>query len=315
MPSAVGVPAGIALKRISVERHRDRHLAVATMHGCAGQLSQQDFLQALGKRVRQVREQLGLPRKVLAEQAGVSERYLAQLELRTANASVSLLRNVAAAANVPLERLLSCDVSVDRERVNAFIASLPEWRLADVMDRLVSEFGSEESVRRRRIALIGMRGAGKTTLGGALAKVMRRPYVEVSSEIERRAGMSLSRIFQVYGPGGFRKQERQCLEELINSQSDMVIGVGGGVVAECDSYALLLANCHTVWIRASPEEHISRAMAPRQCRPVPDHSAALASLRTLLAAREALYARADAVVDTSGQSVKKSLAALLAAVN
>jgi XRE family aerobic/anaerobic benzoate catabolism transcriptional regulator len=272
------------------------------------------FLAALGRKVREVREERGLSRKMLAETAEVSERYLAKLELGSGNASVIVLRRLATALNVQATCLLGCEMSVERWQVSRFIDSLPQQRMPDLMRRLVAEFGAEDSVRRKRIALIGLRGAGKSTLGAGLAKGMRRPFVELDRTIEREAGMPLTEVFMLYGQAGYRNLERQCLERLIDSQNDVVVSVGGGVVSEVTTYQLLLGNCFTVWIKAAPAEHMSRVIAQGDLRPMRGHSQAMDDLKALLVAREPQYARADAVVDTSGQSATKSLAALRLAV-
>ena len=261
-----------------------------------------------------MREQRGLARKVLAEIADVSERYLAQLESGDGNASVNLLRRVATALNVRMTHLLGCEASIERSQVNVFVDSLPERRLEEVLRRLKSEFGTDESVRRKRIALIGLRGAGKSTLGSALAKAMRRGFLELDREVEREAGMALSEIFMLYGQSGYRNLERQCLERIINSQNDVVVSVGGGVVSDADTYQLLLGSCYTVWVKASPAEHMSRVIAQGDLRPMRGHTQAMEDLKSILAAREPEYARADTVVDTAGQGVARSLAALRLAV-
>jgi XRE family aerobic/anaerobic benzoate catabolism transcriptional regulator len=279
-----------------------------------GPVSDGVFLAALGKTVRQLREQRGLSRKGLADTADVSERYLAQLEAGNGNASVVLLRRVAAALNVNVVRLLGSEIGAERSRLNSFIESVPERRLEEVMRRLVAEFGSDESVRKKRIALIGLRGAGKSTLGTALAKAMHRPFSELDREIEREAGMALSEIFMLYGPSGYRKLERQCLERIIASQHDVVMSVGGGVVSEADTYQLLLSSCFTIWIKASPAEHMSRVIAQGDLRPMRGHAQAMEDLKAILADRETQYGRADAIVDTTRQSVMKSLAALRSAI-
>jgi XRE family transcriptional regulator, aerobic/anaerobic benzoate catabolism transcriptional regulator len=276
--------------------------------------SDEAVLTSLGRRVRELREQRSLARKVLAEAADVSERYLAQLESGSGNASVILLRRVAAALNVRMTYLLAGEMSIERSQLGQFIDSLPEKRLPDVMRRLVAEFGADESVRRKRIALIGLRGAGKSTLGSALAKGMRRPFIELDREIERDAGMPLSEVFMLYGQTGYRNLERQCLERVIASQNDVVLSVGGGIVSEADTYELLLGNCFTVWIKASPAEHMSRVIAQGDMRPMRGHNEAMDALKQILGAREPQYARADAAVDTSGQTVAKSLAVLRAAI-
>jgi XRE family aerobic/anaerobic benzoate catabolism transcriptional regulator len=278
-------------------------------------LSDATYLRALGKRVREAREQRGMARKVLAESSGVSERYLAQLESGTGNASVTLLRRVAGALNVRITHLLGCDASPQRSLVNSFLDSVPERRLEEVLRRLVGEFGTDEGVRRKRIALVGLRGAGKSTLGGALARAIRRPFIELDRQIEREAGMALSEIFLLYGPSGYRDLERRCLDRVIASQAEVVISVGGGLVSEAESYQLLLTNCFTVWIKASPAEHMARVIAQGDLRPMQGHAQAMEDLKGILAVREPLYARADAVVDTGGVSVARSLSALRGVVS
>jgi XRE family aerobic/anaerobic benzoate catabolism transcriptional regulator len=296
--SARSSPATVRAGRSSAETRADRERA-----------TDEDFLAALGKKVRDLREQRRLARKMLAEASDVSERYLAQLESGNGNFSVILLRRVATALNVRLTYLLG-EMSFERSQLNSLIDSLPEQRLHEVMSQLVSRFGTDLGVRRKRIALIGLRGAGKSTLGSALAKAMRRPFVELDREVERDAGMPLSEIFMLYGPSGYRNRERQCLERIIASQNEVVMSVGGGVVSEADTYQLLLGNCFTVWIKALPSEHMSRVIAQGDLRPMQGHAQAMEELKEILAAREPQYARADTVVDTSNRTVIKSLAAL-----
>jgi XRE family aerobic/anaerobic benzoate catabolism transcriptional regulator len=273
--------------------------------------SDSEFLAKLGQRVRAAREQLGMARKALSASADVSERYLAQLEAGEGNASVVLLRRVATALGVRLTDLLTGDEHTTEHRlITRFLDSLPAERLEEVLHRLVQEFGHDDAMRRKRIALIGLRGAGKSTLGRELAKELRRPFVELDREIETEAGMELSEIFLLYGQAGYRRIERRCLERIINGQGDLVISVGGGIVSESETYQLLLLNCFTVWIRASPEEHMARVVAQGDLRPIAGRTQAMADLREILAVREPLYGKADALVDTSGKSVKESAALL-----
>jgi XRE family aerobic/anaerobic benzoate catabolism transcriptional regulator len=277
--------------------------------------SDPDFLANLGRRVREAREQRGMARKVLSRAASVSERYLAQLEAGEGNASVVLLRRVAAALGVRLPDLLDSGETMTEQRlIRRFLDSLPRQRLEEVLRRLTHDFGQEEAVRRKRITLVGLRGAGKTTLGNALAKSLRRRLVELDKEIEQEAGISLSEVFLLYGQAGYRRIERRCLERVINSQEDMVLTVGGGIVSEPETYNLLLMNCYTVWIKAAPEEHMARVVAQGDTRPMAGHAEAMEDLRNILAAREALYSKADAVVDTAGRSIETSLVALRQAV-
>jgi XRE family aerobic/anaerobic benzoate catabolism transcriptional regulator len=278
-------------------------------------LSDEAFLAALGGKVREMREMHALSRKSLAETADVSERYLAQLEAGQGNASIVLLRRVAAALNVSLVSLIGVETTAQRARAIRLIDSLPESRVRDLTSLLLARFGTDEGVRRKRIALIGLRGAGKSTLGAALAKAIRRPFIELDRQIEREAGMPLAEVFMLYGQPGYRNLERRCLERVIAEGTDLVLSVGGGIVSERDSYQLLLDNCFTVWIKALPAEHMSRVVAQGDLRPMQGHAQAMEDLKALLAARESQYARADAVVDTSGQTVTKSLVALRGALD
>lgn len=268
------------------------------------------FLSLLGHRVRTAREERDLSRKELAELADVSERYLAQLELGLGNASVTLLRRVSGALGVRLSELIEDENQSEQQLVRRFLYGMPAERLTEVLQHLVREFGAEDSVRRKRIALIGLRGAGKSTLGSALAKQMRRPFIELDLEIERELGMQLSEIFLLYGHAGYRKAERRCLDRIIKRQGEAVLTIGGSVVSEAETFQTVLANCFTVWIKASPTEHMSRVIAQGDMRPMKGHAQAMQDLKSLLASREAEYARADAVVETTGRSVEKSLSAL-----
>jgi XRE family transcriptional regulator, aerobic/anaerobic benzoate catabolism transcriptional regulator len=278
--------------------------------------SDPDFLASLGRRVRQARVERGMARTALSRAADVSERYLAQLESGEANASVVLLRRIAVALGVRITDLLDSGEPVTEQRlIQRFLSSLPPKRLEEVLRRLTQDFGQEEAVRRKRITLIGLRGAGKTTLGAALAKATRRPLVELDEEIEREAGISLSEVFLLYGQAGYRRIERRCLERVINSQEDIVLTAGGGIVSEPDTYNLLLLNCYTVWVKAAPQEHMARVVAQGDMRPMAGHAEAMEDLRNILVAREPLYGKADAVVDTSGATVEMSFAALRRALN
>lgn len=273
--------------------------------------SDPDFLMNLGRRVREAREQRGMARKALSQAANVSERYLAALEAGEGNASVILLRRVADALGVRLTDLLEAGESVAERRViHRFLDSLAPKRLEEALRRLTQEFGQDEAVRRKRITLIGLRGAGKTTLGSALAKALRRPFVELDREIEREAGIGLSEVFLLYGQSGYRRIERRCLERIINTQEDIVLTVGGGIVSEAETYKLLSLNCFTIWVKAAPEEHMARVIAQGDMRPMAGHAEAMEDLRRILASRQDLYSRADAVLDTSGSTVEKSLEAL-----
>lgn len=285
--------------------------APGTVGPLALETTDREFLAGLGGRVREIRQQRGMARKLLARTADVSERYLAALEAGEGNASVILLRRVAGALGVRLTDLLDTGGPHAQQRLlRRFLASLPPQRAQEALQRLMDEFGQDEAVRRKRITLIGLRGAGKSTLGGALAKELRRPFIELDREIEREARMELSEVFQLYGQAGFRRIERRCLERIINSQEDIVLAVGGGIVSESDTYNRLLLNCYTVWIKAAAHEHMARVVAQGDMRPMAGHGEAMQDLCNILATREALYGKADAVVDTSGTTVAHSLEAL-----
>jgi XRE family aerobic/anaerobic benzoate catabolism transcriptional regulator len=273
--------------------------------------SDTDFLVAVGRRVREMREGRGMARKILARSAGMSERYLAQLEGGEGNSSIVLLRRVASALGIPLAELVSPDEVSARERViRRFLNDVPAHRLEEAVQRLARDFGHDESVRRKRIALIGLRGAGKSTLGATLSRALKLPFVELDLEIEGEAGMSLAEIFNLYGQGGYRRIERRCLEKIIRRHERAVISVGGGIVSEAESYDLLLERCYTVWVKAAPEEHMSRVIAQGDLRPMAGNAEAMEDLRRILAAREPLYRKADLVIDTSGRKPEDSLAEL-----
>jgi XRE family aerobic/anaerobic benzoate catabolism transcriptional regulator len=237
------------------------------------------YLAQLGQRVRAWRSGHAMTRKALAAASGVSERYLAQLEAGQGNISVLLLRKVARAMQVAVESLV-------RE-------------------------SPDEDPARRRIALLGLRGAGKSALGAKLAAALGVPFVELDSEVEREAGAKLGEVFAMYGQEAYRRFERRALERVLRSHEAAVIAAGGSLVTDPDTFGLLLDNCHTVWLKARPEEHMNRVIAQGDMRPfegkMRGRSAALEEIRKTLADRDRLYGRADLTIDTSGRSLKSSL--------
>ncbi|MFZ5511644.1 MAG: helix-turn-helix transcriptional regulator [Pseudomonadota bacterium] len=274
-----------------------------------------EFLVALGRRVRDIRERRGMSRRALSASSGVSERFLAQLESGEGNASIVLLRHVAEALGAGLRELLGGgDEPVEQRLVRRFLERLPAHRLEDVLFRLMREFGQEEAERKRRIALVGLRGAGKSTLGRALAAELGVPFIELDREVETEAGMSLSEVFMLYGQAGYRRIERQALQRVLERADAAVISAGGGIVSETETYNLLLAKCLTVWVKASPEEHMARVVAQGDLRPMEGSGEAMEDLRRILAAREPLYGKADVVIDTTGQSPGESLLKLRQAI-
>ncbi len=240
------------------------------------------FLRLLGDRVRELRAQRGVPRRALAAEAGLSERYVAQVEGGRGNISVLLMRRLARALGVPLERLL--------------------------------EFADAPGDRHGRVALIGLRGAGKTTLGTAIAQRLDRPFVELDGEVERETGVPLATIFEMYGQEGYRRLERAALERVLAQHERVVLATGGGIVADPATYDILLARCVTVWLQASPREHMERVVAQGDLRPMAGNAEAMDDLRRILTERDALYRRADITLATGGHTVAASTKALLAAL-
>jgi XRE family transcriptional regulator, aerobic/anaerobic benzoate catabolism transcriptional regulator len=274
-----------------------------------------EYLCRLGDRVREERARRGMTRKILARDSGLSERYLAQLESGKGNLSIKLLRRVGEALNLPLPRLLGGEPGEPPalRTVTELLRRLPPERLDEAHNLLAAHFGaSERLVRQRRIALIGLRGAGKSTLGSRLARHLDIPFIELDAEIERDLGLSLTEIFALSGQSAYRRSERRALEDIIARHPRFVLAAGGSIVAESETYEELLARCFTVWLKASPDEHMSRVIAQGDLRPMSDNREAMADLNRILAARNPLYARADAAVDTAGSTIEASFARLLA---
>jgi XRE family transcriptional regulator, aerobic/anaerobic benzoate catabolism transcriptional regulator len=287
------------------------------------QLSGEQFLLTLGARVRDLRNRRGMTRKTLAHESNVSERHLAQLESGEGNISILLLRRVAAVLSVSLEELFAASQRQEDRNANdpgpsqkqtllRFIERLPSHRLEEAAARLMRDFGHEQNLRLARIALIGLRGAGKSTLGSKLAAERNVPLIELDHEIEKDTGMPLAEIFSLYGQSGYRAIEKRTLERVLRASDRAVISVGGGIVSEKETYDYLLAHCYTVWLKAQPEEHMSRVIAQGDFRAMAGSDRAMEDLRGILASREPLYRRADTTVDTSHESVDASFTKLKA---
>lgn len=272
------------------------------------------FLVALGERVRRLRARRGMTRKELAGAARVSERHLANLEHGVGNASILVLLQIARAFNCALAELVG-DVTT----------SSPEWLLI----RELLEQRSEADLQRarealsslfvgngiaggprnktRQIALIGLRGAGKSTLGRLLAAEIGYPFVELSKEIERVAGCGILEIHSLYGSTAYRRYERRALEEALQLYPEMVLATPGGLVSEPATMNVMLAHCFTVWVRATPEDHMARVVAQGDLRPMVGSKEAMADLKRILASREAFYSKADYVCFTSNRSLEACL--------
>jgi XRE family aerobic/anaerobic benzoate catabolism transcriptional regulator len=248
------------------------------------------FLQALGQRVRLLRARRGMTRRILAARSGVSERYISAVEAGTGNGSILLLRALAEALHVGLRALLENDPASDVPP----LARTPDYR--------------------DRIALIGLRGAGKSTLGPLLATHLGVPFLELDQEMEKDAGLGTGEIMELHGQAGFRRLERGVLDRLIATHPAAVIAAGGGIVAETATFERLLNTCLTVWVRASPEDHMQRVIDQGDLRPMRENRHSMADLRAILASREALYARADIQLETTGRRVADALTELISAV-
>jgi XRE family aerobic/anaerobic benzoate catabolism transcriptional regulator len=257
-----------------------------------------------------------MTRKAVARESDVSERHLAQLEAGEGNVSIVLLRRIAAALHVSLVELFAPEVEEPSEKlmIQRFLERLPNHRLEDVVFRLMRDFSPGEKVRRKRIALIGLRGAGKSTLGSRLALELRVPFIELDGEIEKDTGMPLGEIFSLYGQSGYRAIERRTLTRVLSEQECAVVSVGGGVVSEKDTFDYLLSHCYTVWLKAQPEEHMSRVLEQGDFRAMAGNDQAMEDLRRILEAREPLYRQADLELDTSGSSVEESFSRLKTAL-
>ena len=277
------------------------------------------FLSALGERVRALRSRRGMTRKALAAAADVSERHLANLEYGVGNASILILLQVAQALQCTLAELLG-DVTTSspewlllRELLDGRDeASLRRVRLA-VADLLGAGAGGGAVARRSRIALVGLRGAGKSTLGSRLAADLGFPFLELSRQIEQFAGCTVDEIRALYGQNAYRRYERRALEEAIQTYPEAVIATPGGLVSDASTFQMLLAHCTTVWLQASPEDHMRRVVAQGDMRPMGGVAAskeAMDDLRSILAGRAAFYSKADFRVDTSAQPLEETFAAL-----
>jgi XRE family aerobic/anaerobic benzoate catabolism transcriptional regulator len=278
------------------------------------------YLRMLGERVREARARRGMTRKILAKDSGVSERYLAQLEGGLGNISILLLRQIARALDLRLETLImeGPEPPVELMHTTELLRRLGPGEIRRAHQMLLKNFSSElggadADARRSRIALIGLRGAGKSTLGAKLAARLSVPFIELDRIIEQECGVTLSVIFDLYGQSGFRRLERQCLEQILERHPRFVLATGGSLVSEHATFERLLAACFTVWLRATPEDHMQRVIAQGDMRPMAENRESMADLRRILSVREPLYNEADIAVDTSGRSVGESFDALLKA--
>ncbi len=283
--------------------------------GAGDESDSNPFLRALGQRVRSLRDRGGITRKALSIATGVSERHLANLEYGEGNVSVLVLDQVATA--------LHCSLA---ELIGDFTTASPEW----LMIRSLLENRDEQTLHRARlaisqtlgspaskgvrIALIGLRGAGKSTLGQMLADELDFPFVELSREIEKFAGCTIAEIQDLYGSSAYRRYERRALEEAIQIYPEAILGTPGGLVSDPVNFDLLLSHCSTIWLQASPADRMQRVIEQGDMRPMAGSSEAMEDLQNILASREDFYSKAQFQLDTSKQSLEETFSALKALV-
>jgi XRE family transcriptional regulator, aerobic/anaerobic benzoate catabolism transcriptional regulator len=272
------------------------------------------LLASVGERVRNARARMGLSRRVLAERSGVSQRYLAQLESGQGNISIGLLLRVADALDFRIEWLVAEDDPWTSDVV--LISSLLRSATVAQRERVLEILDPENPGLRRasRIAFIGLRGAGKSTLGRLAAVRLGLPFRELNEDIAEASGMPAGEVMALYGPEGYRHLERQSLERIVATYDRLILAVAGGIVSQPETYNYLLRNFHTIWLKAEPEEHMARVRGQGDERPMAGNPDAMAELRNILTAREALYARAEAHINTSKTTLEKCLEAILDAI-
>jgi XRE family aerobic/anaerobic benzoate catabolism transcriptional regulator len=267
------------------------------------------FRASIARSVRLARAKRGMTRRQLAQESGASERYLAQIESGEGNPSVLILRSIAEALDVPIIELLprSNGRTAAMRDILDTLARLPLAELPAVADWIESRAGANAVPdRARRIALVGLRGAGKSTLGKRLAQAFGCPFVELDRLVEQDYGARIPDLIEMAGLATFRRYERACLERVLDQHEAAVIATAGGIVSNPETYALLLRRTHAIWIKARPEEHMSRVMEQGDFRPMAQNREAMADLLAILEARRADYARARAQLDTSGDTAERS---------
>ena len=288
-----------------------------TLEAEQGETRREPFLVALGERVRAMRARKGMTRRSLAQASAVSERHLANLEVGLGNASILVLRQVATALDCELADLLGDDDAAEWVLIRDLLHGRGDDDLHRARLALADLFGTsaKPEARKQRIALIGLRGAGKSTLGQRLADAMGVPFIELNREIERVAGYGLTEIHNLLGPSAYRRYERRALEDVVAAYPEAVIATPGGIVSDPATFNALLANCFTVWLTAAPHEHMGRVVAQGDMRPMQGNNEAMDDLRRILAGRAAFYKKADLTFDTSGLTADQCAIDLSAALS
>ena len=267
------------------------------------------YLRALAERIRETRAQRGMTRNALAADSGVSLRFLAQLESGEANPSILVLRRIAGALGYPPDGLLPEEPGrrVEQRAVEQMLNRFSEQELRELPFFLNLHFPGNGLRQLSYITLIGLRGAGKTTLGRGLAKLRGVPFFELDREVERDYGATIGEILQLQGQAGYRRFEREALQKVLANHPAAVIETGGGLAADPETLPLLLASSVAVWVRASPEEHMRRVIDQGDLRPMARSREAMRELKDILAAREPFYRQAPLHLNTSGRTVEESL--------
>jgi len=269
-------------------------------------------LETLGMRVRQLRTRKGLSRKALSQRAKVSERHLAQLETAKGNISVLLLSRVARALDSDLAEIFhnkEIDNSMEAIMINDLIQQINPEDRQRALQLLIDQFVNKDN-HKRRLALIGLRGAGKTTLGRQLARDYELPFIQLVSEIERLAGMNVSEIFSLSGQDYYRRLEEKALMGVLQRYNNCVIETGGSIVTDLNLLNLILKSCFVVWISARAEDHMQRVIDQGDLRPIQDNDDAMSDLQRIIQQRETLYKQAHARLDTSGRTPEDCISEL-----
>lgn len=291
---------------------RDRAGAVAET--VKSPTSEAGLHRLLAQRVRLARAQRGMTRKQLAEHSGISLAYLARVEGGTGNISLGLLYRLAISLNLPLESFLSPAEThgADFALILEFLKRQPPAELTRIRRLLIDDVEDRPNRAKQRVALLGIRGVGKSTLGPLLAERLGVAFVELNREIEREAGISVGEILNVYGQHGYRQLERRCLEQVVLSYPKVVLATGGGIVIEPATYELLMSSFYTVWLKAKPQLMFARVMAQHDARIARPQlrGEAMDNITRTLEARKHLYELADLAFDTSGKSVEQCARAL-----
>jgi XRE family aerobic/anaerobic benzoate catabolism transcriptional regulator len=268
------------------------------------------LLSQFGERLRALRLRKGFTRRALSKASNLSERYLLSLECGRGNPSLVVLSQLCGALDCPMAELIddATQSSAEWQLIRGYLEGCSEGELKRARLAVISalERSGHGQVQWRRVALIGLRGAGKSTFGKMLAEDLGVPLVELSAQIEQVAGLSILEIHDLYGAGAYRRYERRALEDLLQIEPDFVLATPGGLVSEASTLTLLLTHCTTVWLRATPEDHMDRVVQQGDLRPMSGSGEAMDDLRTILAGRSPFYAKADHSLDTSAQSLDET---------